>query len=58
MKKIKALLSDWYTDIKTIPRISEYDSAIVWLGLMPGMIVEIHRPSISTGYQIIYRLVV
>lgn len=57
-KKIKALLSDWYTDIKTIPRISEYDSAIVWLGLKPGMIVEIHRPSITTGYQIIYRLVV
>ena len=57
-KKIRTLLSDWHTDIKTIPRITEYDSPIVWLGLEPGTIVEIHRPSISTGCQILYRLVV
>lgn len=55
---IQKSLSGWYTNTKSIPRISLFDPPVVWLGARKGDIISVDRPSVSSGYQTIYRVVV
>lgn len=48
--------SKWI-DIKTLPRIEEFDPYVTWIGARAGEVIEIDRYTPSVGKQSIYRLV-
>lgn len=46
-----------WIDVKTLPRIDEFDPYVTWIGAKVGEVIEIDRYTPSVGKQSIYRLV-
>ena len=53
---IDNITSRWI-DVKTLPRIDEFDPYVTWIGAKVGEVIEIDRYTPSVGKQSIYRLV-
>ena len=56
-KEVEDLNNDRLSNNSRRPAIPANDTAIVWLGARPGDVIEIKRPSGTTGYSINYRVV-
>jgi DNA-directed RNA polymerase I, II, and III subunit RPABC1 len=53
----RMVLSQYKTKLKHFPILPMYDPVSRYYGYLPGNIVKITRPSINTGYDILYRVV-
>jgi DNA-directed RNA polymerase subunit H (RpoH/RPB5) len=55
-EEVEAYCKYFYTTKERFPMIREStDPQAVWLGLRPGMVVRIERPSDTAGFAVVYR---
>lgn len=47
-----------YTSISDLPHMRQADSVAIWLGAVPGDVVESYMPTKAVPYRLIYRQVV
>jgi DNA-directed RNA polymerase I, II, and III subunit RPABC1 len=53
--EIDEFLASHYTNRQNLPKISVNDPMAVWIGLHPGQVVKIDRPSETAGKSIAFR---
>lgn len=56
IKQLDDFCKKYYISPSNMPKISRKDPMAVWLGLKPGICVEIIRPSDNAGYAHVYRI--
>ena len=56
-REVEEYCKEYYLSLNSLPKILQTDPQAVWLGVKPGQVVKILRPSESAGYAVAYRQV-